>query len=170
MVVPMNRKASLPTHAQAQRRRRHAFVRGDNERISPLVREIVILLEHGKLYGTKLPTDFGEREPADFDEAEEPLEHKQAVVLVRIAHVPVGRDERRHGVEHLGSLARVEHRLVFKVADFDPGREETLPAILRLSARRRGGPSRLWLGRERRVRVREEVVWMVLRARLGRIR
>jgi len=34
---------------------------------------------------------------------------------VRVAHVPVGRDQRRHGVEHLGDLARVGHRLIPKV-------------------------------------------------------
>jgi len=49
---------------------------------------------------------------------------------VRVAHVPVGRDQRRHGVEHLRRLARVgQHRLVRKVADFDPGREESLSAF-----------------------------------------
>jgi len=69
------------------------FVRRHDERVSTLVREIVVLLEHGKLDRTKVPTDFGEREPADHDEAEEPLGREQAIVLVRVAHVPVGRDE-----------------------------------------------------------------------------
>jgi len=56
-----------------------------------------------------------EREPADLDEAEERLGREQAVVLVRVAHVPVGRDERGHGVEHLGDLTRVGHQLIRKV-------------------------------------------------------
>jgi len=127
----MNGKASFATHPHAPRRRRHAFARRHDERVSPLVREVVVLLEHGKLDGAKVLSDFGEREPADLDEAEEPLGREQAVVLVRVAHVPVGRDERRHGVEHLGRLARVGHRLVRKVADFDPGRSETLSAFFR---------------------------------------
>jgi len=49
-----------------------------------------------------VPTDFGEREPADLDEAEEPLGRERAVVLVRVAHVPVDVpvdcDGQRHGV------------------------------------------------------------------------
>ena len=60
-------------------------------------------------------SDLSEREPADLAEAEERLGCEQAVVLVRVAHVLVGRDERRHGVEHLGGLARVGHRLIRKV-------------------------------------------------------
>ena len=43
--------------------------------------------------------------------------------------MPVGGDEARHGVEHLGSLARVGHRLVGKVAHFDACCEETLHAL-----------------------------------------
>lgn len=67
---------------------------GTNERVSPLVREIVVLLEHGKLDRTKVPTDFGERGPAGLDgldEAEERLECEQVVVLVRVAHVAASR-------------------------------------------------------------------------------
>ena len=74
-----------------------------------------MLLEHGKLDGDKVLADLGEREPADLDEAEERLRREQAVVLMRVVHVPVGRDERRHEVEHLGDLARVGHRLIRKV-------------------------------------------------------
>ena len=58
----------------------------------------------------KVLTDLGDREPADLDEAEEAFGREQAVVLVRVAHVPVGRDERRHGAKTLGDLARVAHR------------------------------------------------------------
>ena len=65
------------------RTRRH------NERVSALVREVVVLLEHGKLDRAKVLRDLGEREPADLDEAEERLGREQAVVLVRVAHVPV---------------------------------------------------------------------------------
>jgi len=153
----MNREASLLTHPHAPRRRRHAFARRHDERVSPLVREVVVLLEHGKLDGAKVLRDLGEREPADLEEAEagDRLGREQAVVLVRVAHVPVGRDERRHGVEHLRRLARAgHHRLVRKFADVHPGRSEALSAffVLPASARRRGGPSRFRLGRERRVR------------------
>ena len=87
-------------------------------------------LSNGKLDGAKVMSDLGEGDPADLDEAEERLGREQAVVLVRVAHVPVGGDERRHGVEHLGRLARVgHHRLMRKVADFDPGRSEALSAL-----------------------------------------
>jgi len=82
------------------------FARRHDERVSPLVQEVVVLLEHGKLDGDKLLTDLCEHEPADLDEAEERLGP---------AHVLVGRDERRHGVEHLRDLARVAHRLIPKV-------------------------------------------------------
>jgi len=84
----MNREASFPAHPHAPRRRRHAFARRHDERVSPLVREVVVLLEHGKLDGAKVLTDLGEREPADLDKAEERLAREQAVVLVRVAHVP----------------------------------------------------------------------------------
>lgn len=121
----MDREARLATHAHALRRRRHAFVRGHDERVSSLVRQVVVLLEHGQLDRTEASTDFGEGEPAYLDEAEERLGGQQAEVLVRVAHVPVGRDERRHGVEDLGRLERVGNdRLVRKVSDFDPGRQE----------------------------------------------
>ena len=109
----MNGKASSPTHPHAPRRRRHVVVRRHDERVSPFVREIVVLHdEHGKLDGAKVLTDLGEREPADLDEAEEAIGREQAVVLVRVAHVPVGRNGRWH--EHLEGLARVGHRLVGK--------------------------------------------------------
>ena len=88
------------------------FVRRHDERVSPLVREVVVLLEHGKFDGAKVLSDLGEREPADLDEAEERLGREQAVVPVWVAHVPVGRDERWHGSEHLGDLARVAHQLI----------------------------------------------------------
>ena len=130
IVIPMSGKTRLPTHAHAARRRRDALVRRHDERVPPLVRQVVVLPEHGQLDGAKVLRDLGEREPADLDEAEEPLGREQAVVLVRVAHVPVGRDERRHGVEHLGRLARVgQRRLVRKVAHLDPGRSQTLPAF-----------------------------------------
>jgi len=108
----MNGQASLPTHPHAPRRRRHAFARRHDERVSSLVRGVVVLLGHGKLDGAKVLSDLSAREPADFDEAEVRLGCEQAVVLVRAAHVPVGRNERRHGVEHLGDLARVAHLLI----------------------------------------------------------
>jgi len=128
----MNSQASFPPHSHAPRRRRHAFARRHDERVSPLVREVVELLEHGKLDGAKVLRDLGEREPADLDEAEERLGRDQAVVLVRVAYVPVGGDERRHGVEHLGCHARVgHHRLVRKVADLDAGSSEALSAFFR---------------------------------------
>jgi len=128
----MNGEASFPPHPHAPRRRRHAFARRHDDRVSALVREVVVLLEHGKVDGAKVLSDLGEGEPANLDEAEERLGHEQTVVLVRVARVPVGRDERRHGVEHLGRLARVGHRrLVRKVADFDPGRSEALSAFFR---------------------------------------
>ena len=69
--------------------------------------------------------DVREREPAHL----EALGAEQSKVLVRIVHVPVGGDEARHGVEHLGGLARVGHRLVRKVANFDPCCEEALHAL-----------------------------------------
>ena len=127
----MNSQASVPPHPHAARRCRHAFARRHDERVSALVWEVVVLLEHGKLAGAKVLSDLGEREPADLDEEEERLGREQAVVLVRVAHVPVGRDERRHGVEHLGRLARVGHRLVGRVVDLDPGRSEALSAFFR---------------------------------------
>ena len=87
-------------------------------------------------------TDFGEREPADLDEAEEPLGREQAVVLVRVTHVPIRRDERWHGVEHLGDLA-------FLGTDSYAKSQTLIPAALRPSAVccRRGGSSKFPLGR-----------------------
>ena len=85
----MNGKPRLATHAHAARRG-HAFVRRHDERVSLLAWQVVVLLEHGKLDGVEVPTDFGERELADLDEAEEPLGREPAVVPVRVAHVPVG--------------------------------------------------------------------------------
>jgi len=111
----MNGQASFPTHEHAPRRHRHTFVRRHDERVSPRVREVVVLLEYGKLDEVKVLTDFGEREPADLDEGEEAFGREQAIVPVRVVHVPVDRDERRPGVEHFGGLARVGHRLVGKV-------------------------------------------------------
>jgi hypothetical protein len=73
MVVPVDREAGPPTDAHALRRRRHTFVGGHDERVSAFVREIVVLLEHGQLDRTEVPTELGEGEPADLDEAEEPL-------------------------------------------------------------------------------------------------
>jgi hypothetical protein len=69
LVVQMNRKASLPMHPHALRRRQHVIERGHDE----CVQEIVVLLEHGELDRTKVLTDFSEREPTDLGEAEEPL-------------------------------------------------------------------------------------------------
>jgi len=113
--------------------RRHEFARRHDERVSPLVREIVVLPKHGKLDGAKVLRNLGEREPSDLDEAEERLGREQAVVLVQVAHVPVGRDERQHGVEHLGRPCtswapptRAQSRGLC-----DPGREEALPAFSR---------------------------------------
>ena len=78
-----------------------------------------------------MPTDFGERGPASLDgldEAEERLGCEQVVVLVRVAHVlPVGRDERRRRVEHLGRLARVGHRRL------DTKSQTSIPAARRHS-------------------------------------
>ena len=151
----MNGQASFPTHELVPRGRQHVFVRRHDERVSPLVREVVVLLEYGKLDGAKVLTDFGEREPADLDEGV--FGREQTVVLVRVVHVLVDHDERRHGVEHFGGLARVGHRLVGKVG-----------------CRLDNGEVRhnfCW-GRERRVQEDSsvEVSSMVLRARLGRIR
>jgi len=98
----MNGEASFPP-----RRHRHAFACRHDEQILPLVREVVVLLECGKLDGAKVLIDLGEGEPADLDKAEKCLGREQAVVLVWVVHVPVGRDERRHGVGHLEVLARV---------------------------------------------------------------
>ena len=70
---------------------------------------------YSSLDEAKVLTDLGERKPADLDEAEEALGREQAVVLVRVARVPVGPNERRHGVEHLRGVARVAHRLIRKV-------------------------------------------------------
>ena len=98
----MNGKASFPP-----RRHRHAFARRHDEQILLLVREVIVLLECGKLDGAKVLIDLGEGEPADLDNAEKCLGREQAVVLVWVVHVPVGHNKRRHGVGHLEVLARV---------------------------------------------------------------
>jgi len=123
-----------------------------------------------------VPTDFGELGPADHDEAEERLGRAQAVVLKWVAHVPVRRDERRHGVEHLERLARVGYQLVRKVADFDPRLEETLSASFgcRLDGEGRSVATSVGTGKTGSGGWEEdglvEVVSMVLRARLSRSR
>ena len=89
----MNGQASFPTHEHAPRRRRHTFVHRHDERVSPRVREVVVLLEYGKLDEVKVLTDLGEREPADLDEGEEAFGREQAIVPVRVVHVPVDHDE-----------------------------------------------------------------------------
>jgi len=66
----MNGEASFPTHPHAPRRCQRAFARRHDERVSALVREVVVLLEHGKLDGATVLRNLGEREPADLDEAE----------------------------------------------------------------------------------------------------
>lgn len=119
IIVPMDGEACLATHSYTLRRGRHRFVEGNDERVALLIREVVVLPEHGELDGAEMAPDFGEREPTDLDEAEECPGRHQAVVLRRVAHVPVGGDERRDGVEHLGRLARVGKRLVGKVTYFD---------------------------------------------------
>ena len=67
-----------------------------------------------------------EGEPAHLEEPEEGLGAQQTVVLVRIAHVPVGRDQTGHGVENFWGLAGIGRRLVRKVAHFDPCRSESV--------------------------------------------
>ena len=54
-------------------------MRQHDKQVSTLIREIVVLLEHGKLDRTKVPTDFGEREPTNLDEAEERLGHNRVI-------------------------------------------------------------------------------------------
>ena len=44
----------------------------------------------------------------------------------------VGGDRARHGIKHLGGLARVGRRLVPKVTHFDPCCQEALHALSRL--------------------------------------
>ena len=43
--------------------------------------------------------------------------------------MPVGGDEARHRIEHLGGLVRVGHQLVHEVAHLDPCCEEALHAL-----------------------------------------
>ena len=54
----------------------------------------------------QVPPDVCEREPAHLDQPEETLGAEHAVILVQVAHVSVGDDEARQGVEDFGRLAR----------------------------------------------------------------
>ena len=67
----LNGKASFSAHSQALKRCRNVFVRRHDARVSPLVREIAVLLGHGNLDGAQVLIDFCERELADLDEAQE---------------------------------------------------------------------------------------------------
>jgi hypothetical protein len=42
---------------------------GDDERVALIIREVIVLPEHGKLDGVKVATNFSERKPANPDEA-----------------------------------------------------------------------------------------------------
>ena len=68
------------------------------------------------------------------DEVEEGFRAQQTMVLVRVAHVPVGGDAAWHGVEGLRSFAGIGHWLVRKVTHFDPCGSESL-CVLRVAAR-----------------------------------
>ena len=89
-------------------------------------RDVVIRVE--------VASDVLEGKPIHLDEAEEGLRAQQITVLVRVVHEPVGGDQARHGVEELRGFAGIGHRLVCKVAHFDPCCLESL-CVLRVVAR-----------------------------------
>ena len=66
---------------------------------------------------------------SQLDETEESLGTQKTVILVRIAHLPVCGDQTGHWVENLWGFAGNGHRLVRKVAHFDPCRSESLYAF-----------------------------------------
>ena len=72
------------------------------------------------------------------DEIEEGFRAQQTMILVRVAHVPVGGgDQARHGLEGLRGFVGIGHWLVRKVTHFDP-------CGSRVSMRFSGGGS-IWL-------------------------
>ena len=119
----------MPAQPHALRRGRNLLVRGHDERVPPLVGEVVIECERGVVARVHLAPEVRELDPAHLDEAKEALAAEQAVVVVRVAQVPVEGDEVRHGVEHLGRLERVGRRLEGKVAHFDARREEAVHLV-----------------------------------------
>ena len=87
-------------------------------------RDVVVRVE--------VASDVLEGEPAHLDEAEDGFWAQQTVVLLRVAHVSVGGDQARHGVEELRSFDGIGGRLVGKVAHFDARGAER---VLRVAAR-----------------------------------
>ena len=130
VVVPTGGKTCLAAQPHVLRRGWNLLVRGHDERVAPLVRKVVIERERGVVARVHLAPEVRELDPAHLDEPEEALAAEQAVVVVRVAQVPVERDEVRHGVEHLRRLERVGRRLEGKVAHFDPHCEEVVHLVL----------------------------------------
>ena len=116
----------MPAQPHALRRGRNLLVRGHDERVAPLAGEAIIERERGVVARVHPTPEVRELNPAHLDEAKEALAAEQTVVVVRVAQVPVKRDEVRHEVEHLGRLGR---RLEGKVTHFDARREEAVHLI-----------------------------------------
>ena len=126
-IVLTGRQAGLAQQPHALQQDRNLLVQGhDDERVALLAREVVIVRERDIVAPVHPPPDVRKCNPAQLDQPEEALAAEQAVVLVRVAQVPVEGDEVRHGVEYLGRLERVGCRLVGKVAHFDACREEAV--------------------------------------------
>jgi hypothetical protein len=126
VIVSAGGKTGLAAQPHALRRGRNLLVRGHDERVAPLVGEVIIECERGVVARVHPTPEVREPDPAHLDETEEALAAEQTVVLARVAQVPVEGDEVRHGVEHLGRLERNGRRLEGKVAHFDPRHEEAV--------------------------------------------
>jgi hypothetical protein len=76
---------------------RHRLVPGrDDERVSLLVRRVVIMREYDVLERLEEASDVFEGESAHLDEVKEHLGAEHTVALVQVAHVPVGGDRTWH--------------------------------------------------------------------------
>ena len=95
-----------------------------------LVRFVVIMSKRDVFVRVELQVEVTseviEGEPTHLDETEEGLGTQQTAVLFRIAHVPVGGDQTGYGIINLWGFAGIGHRLVRKVAHFDPCCSECL--------------------------------------------
>jgi hypothetical protein len=76
--------------------------------------------------------DLAHQESAELDQAEEGLAAQHAVVLLRVAHVPVRCDERGQRVGYVRRFAGSQLRLVCKVPHSDAGGLLCLDVLLRL--------------------------------------
>ncbi|KAI0247002.1 hypothetical protein BJV78DRAFT_83896 [Lactifluus subvellereus] len=118
-VIWVSLKPSVVPHTHALGRSRHGLVRRYDERIPLFLGTLVVLRERAKLARVHPHRHLGHGQPAEFDQPEERLAAQQPMVFLRVSHAPVSSDECWQGVEDLGRFARVRHRLVDEVAQFD---------------------------------------------------